>query len=342
MANLPLKKQLIHFFPFLQRQRTSGFTLIELLVVIIIAGGIISGLMYLVVELLGVDQRESSRTETQREMQLAMDYIAEDLREAVYIYNGACFVGGQDNDPDAPNYCPRSTDLIDYLPENLSEVNGNVQNIPVLAFWKQQPLPRDLKAYCNNNLTAAESALIPCTSASSYALIVYYISTDPEGNVWRGNARIKRYALTEFRSSGIDRTPGYVLPDLQQVKFDAWPLAETVNRQASRPDDTSVVLVDFLDRQEGVPSSPTTVATCPTGYEISPSSNVFSDLGSDSIRSFYACIDDSTAIGRNRDVILYLRGNAQGRPGITNPATFTPTLETRVLVRGVLGKTPED
>jgi prepilin-type N-terminal cleavage/methylation domain-containing protein len=360
MSALPLKKQLSRFLNRTQKRKTSGFTLIELLVVIFIAGGIITGLMYLVVELLGVDQRESSRTETQREMQLAMDYIAEDLREAVYIYDGACLVGRNVVAATAPGYCPRTSPLVNHLPTQL-QPSPNI--IPVIAFWKQQPLPPDVKNLCSTNLAAANAQNIPCIAASSYALVVYYISRDKErvNNVdtWDGNARIKRYALAEFQSSGVVRSQGYILPDQEDVSFATWPIArDGTNRQGNtRPLDNSAVLVDFLDGQEiitGAPASAT--ATCPSNYKITPDRNVFT-AGIPQIRSFYACLDPGSPgassgtttgsqstpppTGVNRDAILYIRGNAQGRPGIRRADTFLPFLETRVLVRGVLSKTPQ-
>jgi prepilin-type N-terminal cleavage/methylation domain-containing protein len=325
-----------------QKRKASGFTLIELLVVIIIAGGIISGLMYLVVELLGVDQRESSRTETQREMQLAMDYIASELREAVYVYDGRCFAGLSTATP--PTNCPS---LISHLPQALQNAN----NIPVLAFWKQQSIPEPVKVRCTTNANTAINNGDPCTSASSYALIVYYISTEDPNNIWDGNARIKRYALTEFQADGTSnnvfatpRGQGYVRPDEVSVKFDTWPFGTNPNTNqvgnlqgGTRPTDTSAILVDFLDNRVGgaVPDP-----ACPTGYRISPDNTAFTQLGAPRIRSFYACVDNGATSGRNREVILYVRGNAQGRPGIRGANTFVPTLETRVLVRGVLGRNP--
>lgn len=331
-----------------QKRKSSGFTLIELLVVIIIAGGIISGLMYLVVELLGVDQRESSRTETQREMQLAMDYIASELREAVYVYNGECFAGRSAATP--PTDCPR---LINYLPDNLRNAN----NIPVIAFWKQQSIPEPVKARCRADADVAIGRGDPCRSASSYALIVYYISRENPNNIWDGNARIKRYALTEFQADGTSNnvfaTPpgrGYVRPDEVSVKFDTWPFGKNPNNtnQVSNlqggnpPTDTSAILVDFLDsRVVGtVPVTTVPSPVCPTGYSISPDVSAFGAVGAPQIRSFYACVDTGATSGRNREVILYIRGNAQGRPGIRGVNTFVPTLETRVLVRGVLGRNP--
>ncbi|MBD2055962.1 type II secretion system protein [Oculatella sp. FACHB-28] len=337
MAAPFLKRKFGRLLQSRQKRKASGFTLIELLVVILIAGGIISGLMYLVVELLGVDQRESSRTETQREMQLAMDYMASELREAVYVYNGECFAGRSATTP--PTDCPR---LINYLPQALENNN----NIPVLAFWKQQPIPEPVKARCAANATTAINNGDPCTSASSYALIVYYINRDNPNNIWSRNARIKRYALTEFQADGT-RVQGYVRPDEVSVKFDTWPFGNspTTNRvenlQATRPTDTSNILVDFLDNRVGINGNAATRTVCPTGdYNISPADTAFTQLGAPQIRSFYACIDNGATSGRNREVILYVRGNAQGRPGIRGANTFVPTLETRVLVRGVLGRNP--
>ena len=78
---------------FRRRSSAKGFTLIELLVALLIGGIISSALLYGVVELLQTNQRESSRAETQREMQLALDYISSELREAVFVYDGGCLVG---------------------------------------------------------------------------------------------------------------------------------------------------------------------------------------------------------------------------------------------------------
>jgi prepilin-type N-terminal cleavage/methylation domain-containing protein len=346
MAASFLRQKLVRSLKLKHQCKNSGFTLIELLVVILIAGGIISGLMYLVVELLTVDQRESSRTETQREMQLAMDYIASELREAVYVYDGRCFAG---NDPGNSNNPESCYSLINHIPANLQNVN----NIPVLAFWKQQPIPEPVKARCAVDAEAATANGDPCTSASSYALVVYYISLEDPDDIWDGNARIKRYALTEFQSDGRSNnvsvaggSRSYVRPDESSVKFDSWPYGidpvteQFGNLQVSRPTDTSAILVDFLDRRLGINGDVNALPNCPTGYKISPADTAFTAVRAPKIRSFYACIDNRQAPNTNRDVILYIRGNAQGRPGIRDDRTFVPTLETRVLVRGVLGRTP--
>ncbi|WP_190795686.1 prepilin-type N-terminal cleavage/methylation domain-containing protein [Leptolyngbya sp. FACHB-541] len=328
---------------FRRKQKSSsvgGFTFIELLVVIFIAGGIISGLLYLVVELLGVDQREASRNETQREMQLAMDYIATELREAVYVYNDCYLPQGSrtnpDGDPNNPDddYCPG---LINHLPDALTSAD----NIPIIAFWKQQPIPTVLKEQCASSPTPPDN--IPCRTASSYALIVYSINR-ADSDIWKGKARITRYALTQFKSDG-SLTPGYAPPEEGvSVRFDRWPIgANSASRQAVLPRDTSAVLVDFLDDGSGADFIDTDetadLASCPDDYSMIPNQDVLTTIGAPAIRSFYACVDQGQS-NTNRDVILYIRGNAQGRPGISGEASFLPTLETRVLSRGVLGRAP--
>lgn len=312
------------------KQDVKGFTLIELLIVTIIAGGIISGLMYIVVELTGLDQRESSLTETQREMQLALDYISTELREAVFVYTGECLAGQGD-----------CSGLINYLPPQLS-AGGN---IPVIAFWKHQPIPAPIRTICaGNNPRDAAGNVPPCLAASSYALVVYSLNTQADPT-WNGRARITRYILKQYQDDGTPVT-GYVNP-ATFGNFDTWPLRTVngtqVNQQGARPTAAAgnpAVLVDFVDNGAGAAATATNFnSACPddvntTGPDYSLSPNAAT------VRSFYACVSTGLALGENRDVILFLRGNAYGRPGIFTDARFLPTLETRVLSRGVLGKNP--
>lgn len=322
-------------FWFSSRRRDSikGFTLLELLVTTAIAGGIVSGLLFIVVQLMSVDQRESSQSETQREMQLALNYISTEMRDAVYVYTGKTLAAEiPPPTPTIPPTPPRreGKSLMEFLPASLG-----TNSFPVIAFWKQQPFPDAVKAACARSTPPPGAA---CTNGSSYALVVYSLSTNNPDGTWKGKARITRYALTEFSFTGTTQTPGYVNPGVYSNNFDTWPYGtnETglVNLQTVRPSNTPTALVDFVDYPQVSP-----VMVCPDDplttpfkeYDISPTTGV---------RSFYACVNDRQALGDSQDVLIYLRGNVVGRPGASLASPFLPTLETRVLSRGVLGRVP--
>jgi len=298
---------------------TAGFTLLELLIVSLISGLLISGLMYLVVELLTADQRESSRTETQRDMQMALDYMSTELKEAVYVYSGACIAGV------ASSGCP-AAGLAASLPTAVS-----TNSTPVLAFWKQQLIPSDLRTQCANGTQAAD---VPCIVGSSYSLVVYSLSTANTGSTWQGRARITRYALTQF--TGTTRTAGYREPI--PPNFGRW------TSLGGRAGGTPAVLVDFVDNGVGADTvvgtgNPTCAAN---DYLPSPVVAGSPTTVIPAAKSFFACVKDTTALSDSyRDVVLFLRGSVSGRPGFRDAdRAFLPALEARVLTRGVLGRKP--
>lgn len=329
MARTFLKSLLIGKLRHSRRSDTAGFTLLELLIVALIAGLLISGLMYLVVELLAADQRESSRTETQRDMQMALDYISTELKEAVYVYTGACMAGT------AASGCPG---LAASLPTVFT-----ADSTPVLAFWKQQPIPNALRlSQCRAGTQTLGGQPVPCIVGNSYSLVVYSLSTANAAQTWQGRARITRYALSEFNSAGTARTTGY-----GQVtsSFGLW--TSTTPRPTGTPD----VLVDFVD--DGVGATTVVGAgnpICPDDstnssaddYLPSPVTSASPTTVAPAAKSFFACVSNRTLSSTPyRDVVLFLRGSISGRPGFRSAdRAFLPTLETRVLTRGVLQREP--
>jgi Tfp pilus assembly protein PilW len=326
---------------------TVGFTLIELLVVTVIAGGIVAGLMFIVVQLLGVDQRESARSETQREMQMALDFMSSELREAVYVYDANSLLGIGAGGRSTSSTATDGVNLNTILPAALFN-----ESTPVLAFWKHQPFPTAAVNACANVAQRATLELqgVPCNAGSSYALVVYSLSTrDPAPKTWSGQARITRYTFTQFQQNGTV-TAGYASP--ATTGFRSWPYGPNVTTGATenllggRINTAQITpLVDFVSTNPTTFVSATnpinTTPGCPAEYGnvattmTPPGAWLTGNLAN--VRSFYACVREGQE-DTNAEVALYLQGNAVGRPGVLTPDNFLPTLQTRVLGRGVLSR----
>lgn len=247
----------------LKKKRDRGFTLLELLVAMFIGGIIVTLLLYTAVELLQTNQREAARSDTQRDMQQALDYIATDLREAVFVYDGTCLAGPGTIAANQP--CPG---VVNFLPTDLNTGTSRV----VLAFWRVDPLPQ---AYINAcvanaaqlNATPQPTAVrgIPCISRRMYTLVAYSIDQSNPTGIWRGRARIRRYQLPQFSTTAPITNPptistGWVDPTRSGVGFLNWPggpdptTGAIINLQSlvgGRPpnttDVTNPVLVDYAD-----------------------------------------------------------------------------------------------
>ncbi|NJM58422.1 MAG: prepilin-type N-terminal cleavage/methylation domain-containing protein [Synechococcales cyanobacterium RU_4_20] len=260
-----LKRLLLHALQCRRQSQQgptdSGFTLTELLIVVIIGGLIVSTLMGLVVELVATEQRESARTETEREMQLAMDYITSDLRQAVYVYDGKPqrIVAGvsetdsyQDYLPNEYQECSDQTGLS--LLEAESRFDPEAEGIPGYKAAGCDGLANDaLQKECNNLWLQRRT----------YTLVAYLkVPNDPNDGRWKGRSRIVRYELNKYENpKTFKRNKGYVDPgELGTGGFVNWPLnADGLNCQTNAcgrptappgaPENGAelVTLVDFVD-----------------------------------------------------------------------------------------------
>lgn len=331
--------------------KASGFTLLELLVAMVIGGIISAGLLILVVQLIQANLREAARSDTQRDLQAAIDYIARDVREAVYVYDGNCLLDGS-----ATLACPG---LRKYLPKSISE---EPRNTPVLAFWRVDPLPQVLKDRCQSNadsfanpqtLPAAIQG-VPCLSGRMYSLVVYSLNSEQTTGVL-GRARIRRYELPQFTTQSGTQIPpqttkGWVDPIRKETDFVVWPLDKStvsasspVSLQPERPDGTSLVLTDFVDQiglydTAGNKAQPFEIQ----GYQLTPKRG--SSASNEPPRGFYVYVKGTDNRGTlNQEVVIRIQGDAVGRPGIAGVNLTRPvmpvSLETRVLTRGVTSKT---
>lgn len=205
--------------------RNMGFTLIELLVAMVIASIIVSTLLGFLVNILQGDRREQAKVDSQQELQSALDYIANDLQESVYIYDA---------------------DGIAAINAQLPHVQaGQTDRVPVLVFWKRNYLAKEddvdtkkdgsaiRKVKCLLHPIATATADCKGSDQLVFSLVIYYlIKNDSSGTTWSNTARIGRIEFNDGIAApnptgaptvlrgGTDTTPYLVVPDIGFRRFN--------------------------------------------------------------------------------------------------------------------------
>lgn len=313
---------MVHFLKFLltykfknskPAQNNSGFTLIELLVGLALSFLVIVPLLGFMVNVMQNDRQEQAKATSEQEIQSALDYIARDLEQAVYIYDG----------------------------EGLTELSNRNQlpipdadSTPVLVFWKRQLVENILPTGDGNN---KDDAFV-------YALVTYYIKKSNTATCatspWSCTAQITRLQLRDaVKIKRGDQEIELDPADPGFARFD--PTAGTTltaamnawkNSGSFDPDKTPVVLIDYIDQT--TPAAGQTF--CPTTKQQVPPQPVASGL--------YACVDASLGTAK-----VFMRGNALARlkpktkapvrPNtgneITDRASFFPQASIQIKGRGL-------
>ncbi len=313
------------------KTKNKGFTLTELLIAVFTAAIVISALLTAMVQILKSDQRENQRTQIQQQMQAALNYIKQDLKEAVYVYDDSQF---SPSDPKTTLF-----ELQDYLPPDF-KTNNDL--IPIIAFWKPQTvdisqLPSDCTTLVGKESECERLKLTQTT----YTLVVYLQSTE-NSDIWQGQSRIERYTLPKYSNANLATltpTQGYVDPNENNNNFFIWPFdSKGNNLQVSVPANVnSQVLVDFVDAPTNTVNTQLNcndLSTSSVSYQETPdnSSSVQS-------KSFYTCVTTTTgSTGTQQNVAIYLRGSELKKNETQFADTFRPVLQTQVTIGGVIGK----
>jgi hypothetical protein len=268
------------------------------------------------VNILDTDRKEQAKTTSEQEIQSALDYIARDLEQAVYIYDapGVAAIGAQ-------------------LPPTVAPTT--VDGVPVLVFWKRQFIPN-----------AFDMGGSTFDDAFVYSLVAYYLIKDSScvaTSTWSCAARIGRFQIKDSvnASNGAEvraADPGFKRFDLTLNKPT---LAEKMNlwtKGTSNYTSNVDTLIDFVDQSTtgGFPTP-----SCPTVTQQVPS---YTGTGAVAARfqtsSFYACVDSSKTTAQ-----VFLRGNslARIRPKTAVPtysasnSAYFPSANVTVKGRGLLG-----
>jgi len=332
-----------------QRRSQDGFTLIELLVAMIIAALVITPILGLMVNMLDTDRKEQSKTSSQQEIQSAIDYMAHDLEQAVYIYDADGMYG---------NNTKGITGIVSQLP------SPTETNVPVLVFWKRYILDKDQNVKVGTTSTTA-GCLVNLPSPPGgcnqqdytlYSLVAYYlVQNDNNSPTWNSTTtRIVRWEIrdgirdlagSETRTEATNNVKYLLLPNPGFMPFDLssqGDLAKKLGNWVKHPDTYDLrvtpltTLVDFID--QSTTTAPTLVP-CNTavGEQQVPDYSNSSVPPALKTGSFYTCVNSKQYIAR-----LYLRGNALARieNGATyssNKSDFFPSANIQIKGRGFLG-----
>ena len=338
-------------------QTEKGMTLVELLVGSIMAFLIITPMLAFVVDMLNTDRREQVKSNTEQDIQAAVDFIAQDLSQAIHIYDN--------------NRTTGIPALIagDFIPTG-------VDRTPILVFWKRQIIKNALPA---DNLAAAQPSDCPlnptagqpklCNDSYVLSLVAYYQVND-NLSIWcqpSGNScptRIARYQIQAGLENNKSLTTGQPYtqfrPDQRRHRaYNAGnPATNTLPFDITRPElnvttgagrfDPPLVLVNYIDHTPKQLSgnectaalgNPSVTSAGGGSTPIAENTLIVTDPSSTPTNSFYACVDTARNIAR-----VTIRGNSLRRlqnsnvPSSSDNSAFFPTASVQVQGRGGLGQ----
>ncbi|MGF1975140.1 MAG: hormogonium polysaccharide secretion pseudopilin HpsC [Nostoc sp. CmiSLP01] len=269
-----------------KQNKNSGFTLIELLVAMLIAFLVITPLLGFMIGVLNTDRQEQAKANSEQEIKAALDYIARDLQQALYIYDDTGIAAINSQIPTVTN------------------------GVPILVFWKRELTKDALETKNGGTVLFRDDSFV-------YSLVAYYLIKDTNSN-WSQAARIARWQIKDgvLNTTGRTDCPGFttekysLCPDKGFKQFDLSDKGKTLQEKMNSwtnslgtggtYNQSPVVLVDFIDQTTtGAPG-----AVCSTGFRQIPASITRT--------GFYTCVN-SVGTDNRSTVEVYLRGNAQAR-----------------------------
>ncbi len=337
-------------------QTEKGMTLVELLVGSIMAFLIITPMLGFVVDMLNTDRREQVKSNTEQDLQAAVDFIAQDLSQAIYIYDNA------------------GIEAITKPLNQLPPAPQNTTGTPILVFWKRQQIKNAVPV--NDTLTAAPSSCLPnagpgekgeCNDTYVLSLVAYYQIIDttrnltwcqPSGSPATCPTRIARYEIRDGVKNPDSKPTDAAFPYYSlDTKSKEYAPDEAFNRKFNISNPTvdvttgstfidPQVLVNYLDHSPGSPVISTECTTAlgnptdTTGVKPIPVPETTLRIPLDNkVNSFYACVDTSKNIAR-----VTIRGNSLRRLQAndaefkTTSSAFFPTATVQVQGLGARGK----
>ena len=267
------------------------------------------------------ERKEQVKTTTEQELKTALDFIARDLEQAVYIY-----------DADGIN------EIRNELPKKTS--SDKRKYFPVLVFWKRQYIKSGIGIETSSSNCDRQPD--KCDDTFSYSLVAYYLIKD-DSSTWSNAARIGRFQISDGygdsdSAKNATKDAGFKLFDLTgsgelKAKMNEW---ESGTYTSKTPD--ILTLVDYIDQTKINTRTNPKPADCPTGMQQIPKfTGSGNSVASGDVKtaSFHVCVDSI-----NTAAEVYLRGNALARMDDTPPdyseknKNYFPQARIRVKGRG--------
>ncbi|MBE9144586.1 hypothetical protein [Planktothrix mougeotii] len=239
---------------FDQNYQVKGMTMIELLVGTVIAFIVITPLMGMVIGLLNDDQRESAKANTEEEIQSALDYIGEDVSQALHIYTKSDI----------------DTTVKTFLPPD---------GAPVLVFWKRKIVEDAVPVDTSKQPKDCNTTTTPCDDTYVLSLVSYQLLPETDKtSIWCQPSasdkpcpsRIVRYEISDGlkKSDGTYYKKAELTTELQEYaeenitdynkSFSLSKPLENVTNKANFP--ANQVLVNYIEEFELDPSSTNDIA----------------------------------------------------------------------------------
>ncbi|MBD2741159.1 prepilin-type N-terminal cleavage/methylation domain-containing protein [Coleofasciculus sp. FACHB-1120] len=312
----------------LTHKKDGGFTLIEVLVAMILAALVIAPLLGFMVNILDNDRKEQAKSASEQEIKDALDYISQDLAQAVYIYDND---GLKNNSTTNPATSGIKNQIPPFATGSAAVgcAPATTQCVPILVLWKRLARPKALPTIAGATCPPPSNGVDNCNDANVYSLVAYYLIKDltPSNNTWSKAARIGRFEIRDgvrnpnnpsayITNPNEQPSSGFKMFDLKAASSLNLAMNSWTNSGAYTATSPKIqVLVDYIDQST---NGLTHNCPNPSGATTNPQKVPANLTG-----GFYACINSDPS---QLSAQVFIRGNALARISpADNPPDYSPS-----------------
>jgi type II secretory pathway pseudopilin PulG len=324
--------------------KDDGFTLIELLVAMIIAFLVITPLLGFMINIMDTDRKEQAKVNSEQETQAALDYMAQDLQQAIYIYDAKGIKAIYKKDETGLPYADKT------------------DRVPVLVLWKREIKNKAIEVKDGTTNKGNNDSFV-------YSLVAYYLIKNDPTKTWSNQFRIARFELKDGvrdpdKPIKDDGTPNYLKNQEPDKGFQLFNLNETSGSLEDKMNawkkktgeaysNDAVALVDYIDKSTKDVPAPVDCLTVfkdrntsdtpkekKDAFRVPAFDGTYAYSNNTELNngSFYACVDTDKNL-----VKVFIRGNALARFEKQNNAynpnnlTYFPSANIQIKGRGLIG-----